>query len=119
MTPEMITKNNEKQVKGTAVAVKAPAAAASGLKAPALPPGKTAPLATSVTASAVSGKLAPAPGSPSNIMRKLTPESAVAPEVPSAIHLRREDAAAAWQSRPRMPSRLMDTYVNFMVLGEL
>lgn len=36
---------------------------------------------------------------------------------PSPMHLRKEDAAAAWQPRPRMPSRLMDTYVNFMVLG--
>ncbi|KAF8067209.1 glpF [Scenedesmus sp. PABB004] len=39
-------------------------------------------------------------------------------ESASTMHLRKEDAAAAWQSRPRMPSRLMDTYVNYMVLGE-
>jgi hypothetical protein len=32
--------------------------------------------------------------------------------------LLKADAMAAWQPRPRLPSRLMDTYVNFMVLGE-
>jgi hypothetical protein len=28
------------------------------------------------------------------------------------------DAEAAWQARPRVPSRLLPTYVNYMVLGE-
>jgi hypothetical protein len=35
-----------------------------------------------------------------------------------APSIRLDDAKAAWQPRPRMPSRLADTYVNFMVIGE-
>jgi len=29
-----------------------------------------------------------------------------------------DDARAAWQPKPRIPVRLMDNYINFMVIGE-
>ncbi|KAF6246111.1 Septin-domain-containing protein [Scenedesmus sp. NREL 46B-D3] len=55
---------------------------------------------------------------PSAVSKRRPVPAEPAHEASTAMHLRRDDAAAAWQSRPRMPSRLMDTYVNFMVLGE-
>jgi hypothetical protein len=41
-----------------------------------------------------------------------------APVAESKPSIRREDAVAAYQARPRVPCRLLPTYVNFMVLGE-
>jgi hypothetical protein len=32
--------------------------------------------------------------------------------------VRNDDAVAAFEARPRIPSRLLATHVNFMVLGE-
>ena len=46
-------------------------------------------------------------------------DPAAAPQpIPQMSPAIREDAKTAWQPHPRLPSRLMDTYVNFMVLGE-
>lgn len=118
MTPEMITKSNDKAVKGVSVVSKTAITPPTSSKALAPTPAKIAP-AVNMNATAVAASVPVAPGSPSALKRKVMgAETAVAPEMPSAIHLRREDAAAAWQSRPRVPSRLMDTYVNFMVLGK-
>jgi hypothetical protein len=38
-------------------------------------------------------------------------------QVHPTLQLCKEDAVAAWNTHPRMPSRLMDTHVNLMVLG--
>ncbi|WIA12746.1 hypothetical protein OEZ85_006381 [Tetradesmus obliquus] len=41
------------------------------------------------------------------------------PPVPQATYqLAKDDALAAWQAKPRVQSRWLDTYVNYMVLGE-
>ncbi|WIA23027.1 hypothetical protein OEZ86_009942 [Tetradesmus obliquus] len=40
------------------------------------------------------------------------------PEPTNLSRMRAEDARAAWQTRPRVPVRLLDSYVNFMVVGE-
>jgi hypothetical protein len=37
----------------------------------------------------------------------------------AAHHIAIDDAVAAWQSKPRVQSRWLDTYVNYMVLGTL
>jgi hypothetical protein len=34
-----------------------------------------------------------------------------------AYQLAKDDALAAWQPKPRVQSRWLDTYVNYMVLG--
>jgi hypothetical protein len=39
-------------------------------------------------------------------------------ETPSLARLRADDARAAWQARPSIPVRLLDNYINFMVMGE-
>lgn len=40
------------------------------------------------------------------------------PPVPQAAYqLAKDDALAAWQAKPRVQSRWLDTYVNYMVLG--
>eukprot|EP00878_Enallax_costatus_P014348 GHUV01015008.1.p1 GENE.GHUV01015008.1~~GHUV01015008.1.p1 ORF type:complete len:461 (+),score=142.02 GHUV01015008.1:140-1522(+) len=54
--------------------------------------------------------------------KRAAPASRAAP--PPAEHvspiskLRVDDARAAWQARPSIPVRLLDNYVNFMVMGE-
>jgi hypothetical protein len=44
--------------------------------------------------------------------------AAVPVETPSLARLRADDARAAWQARPSIPVRLLDNYINFMVMGE-
>lgn len=68
--------------------------------APAAPPAPRAAPITRVHAPA----LAPAPAPEAE---KVTPS-----------RLRVDDARAAWQARPSIPVRLLDNYVNFMVMGE-
>ncbi|KAF6263399.1 Septin-domain-containing protein [Scenedesmus sp. NREL 46B-D3] len=48
--------------------------------------------------------------------RKAAPQPLPEPTSTSRMHA--EDARAAWQTRPRVPVRLLDSYVNFMVVGE-
>jgi hypothetical protein len=39
------------------------------------------------------------------------------PVAPPAYQIAKDDAVAAWQAKPRVLSRWLDTYVNYMVLG--
>jgi hypothetical protein len=38
--------------------------------------------------------------------------------IPTAVSISREDAQAAFKTRPRVPSRMTDLYANFMILGK-
>ncbi|WIA23940.1 hypothetical protein OEZ85_013580 [Tetradesmus obliquus] len=56
--------------------------------------------------------------SPSAAPVKSGRAAAVPVETPSLARLRADDARAAWQARPSIPVRLLDNYINFMVMGE-
>ena len=90
--------------------VKAPEAAPKVLEVPKLPEAAPKPL---TEAPAKSSLFAPA-----KERVTATKVPVAEPAVEKKSPLLKADAAAAWQPRPRLPSRLMDTYVNFMVLGE-
>uniref|UniRef100_A0A383VIX7 Septin-type G domain-containing protein n=2 Tax=Tetradesmus obliquus TaxID=3088 RepID=A0A383VIX7_TETOB len=68
-------------------------------------------------AAAAATAAAPAPtASPKKTSGKAAPQPV--PEPTNMSRMRAEDARAAWQTRPRVPVRLLDSYVNFMVVGE-
>jgi hypothetical protein len=104
-------KGSDKPVKGSSIVSKGSSNSSSAASAS---PKATLPK-TVVNATAV---IAGSPVPPAAVGKRRLVSAEPALDASAAMHLRRDDAAAAWQSRPRMPSRLMDTYVNFMVLGE-
>jgi hypothetical protein len=57
-------------------------------------------------------------GSPKKTVAPQAEATAAAQPASAISPIIRDDAKTAWQPHPRLPSRLMDTYVNFMVLGE-
>jgi len=90
--------------------VKAPEAAPKVLEVPKMPEAAPKPV---TEAPAKSSLFAPA-----KERVTATKVPVAEPALEKKNPLLKADAVAAWQPRPRLPSRLMDTYVNFMVLGE-
>lgn len=94
---------------------------------PALSPAITAPITPAPTPAAAAATVpvtipTPVLVNPPKIRTSAAPvaaktATAAAEPQASAGRMRAEDARAAWQTRPRVPVRLLDSYVNFMVVG--